>query len=188
MRPTFKSGDVIFLRHDPRKICRGDVIVFSSAQEGRFIVHRVTSVNKSGIKTRGDNNRNIDAGFLSADKIIGKVECIERSGKRIRVMSGFLGHAYAYFLRIVFRFNSLLITVLHPAYHWLAKNFILRRIFTTYLKNRIIVFHRPEGRELKLFLGRRAIATFFPHTKRWQIQRPFRLFIDESLLPTFIEE
>lgn len=188
MQPTLRPGDIIFARRNPRKIRQGDIIVFSHPQEKRLIIHRIAYIGAPGIKTRGDNNGNMDEGFLSAKDIIGKVEYIHRFGKRIRVMGGFFGQVYVYFLRIMFGVKASLIVILHPVYHWFARNFILRRIFTTYLKNRIIVFHRPEGGELKLFLGRRAIATFSPRTKRWQIQRPFKLFIDESLLPTFIEE
>lgn len=188
MKPMLRSGDIIFAKSSARKIQRGDIVVFSPPGEERFIIHRVVSITASGIKTRGDNNCNIDPGFLSPENVIGKVEYIQRSGKRISLLGGFWGQIYVYFLRVIFRSKASLIIILHPAYHWFSENFILRHSFTSCLKNRIFAFYRPTGTELKLFLGRHVIATLLPQAKRWQIQRPFRLFVDDSLLPVCADD
>ena len=57
-----------------------------------------------------------------------------------------------------------------------ARGFLRRRV------TRVISFNRPEGIELKLFIGHRVIGWLLPGKKERHIRRPFRVFVDEGFL------
>ncbi|MGD8776215.1 MAG: hypothetical protein PVF76_16570 [Syntrophobacterales bacterium] len=47
----------------------------------------------------------------------------------------------------------------------------------------MISFNRDAGTELQLVMGQRVIGRRLEGKTRWHIQRPFRLFVDETSLP-----
>lgn len=73
MLPTFKPGQVLYVRPASRQIEPGDIVVFKSDTVD-YIVHRVNSISNEGIHTRGDNNPFEDEQPVRFDQIIGIVE------------------------------------------------------------------------------------------------------------------
>lgn len=77
MKDYMEKGDVILIVHtnDPRDIKIGDIIAFS--YDNRIVVHRVVvKENRGGeyyYQTKGDNNKDKDAIFISKGMIKGKV-------------------------------------------------------------------------------------------------------------------
>jgi hypothetical protein len=59
----------------------------------------------------------------------------------------------------------------------------LRKTLHGILKPRVLFFRRVEGMELQLVVGHRLIGRRLPGKEHWEIKRPFRLFVDEALLP-----
>jgi signal peptidase len=184
MSPTLKTGDSLkILPYRNRAINVGDVIVFPSPYDDSLIVHRVVSVDKQGIQTKGDNSRFRDNVVLQLSAIIGQVVSVQRNGRKISISGGFPGQMYALALWAAKCADHALITVIRRFYIWLAEQGIFRKVFPNLSRLQIYCFKTREGMELKLRLGRRVVGRRLPGHDRWYIRRPFRLFIDESSLP-----
>ena len=184
MSPTFKPGDKLEIcPYRDQKISPGDVIAFSPPGGGPQIVHRVVSVDSRGIRTQGDNNRQIDQWPLSPDHIVGRVVGLQRGTRRRRIGGG-RGPQLRSAARRGIRWIDREISVpLSPLYHFLARTELFKRMTRKVANIRVVSVARPGGRELYLFLGRRVIGRCSPGDCQWQIRRPFRLCVDESLLP-----
>ncbi|KPK14349.1 MAG: hypothetical protein AMK69_28945 [Nitrospira bacterium SG8_3] len=54
MNPTLKPGDQLWITpYNGQKVQRGDVVVFISPGDGSRVVHRIVSLDPSGIRTQG---------------------------------------------------------------------------------------------------------------------------------------
>ena len=82
MYPTIKSGESIFYTNaslDELKL--GDIVVFTDFVSGERVCHRIVEIKDGKAKSKGDNNRFRDRGFISNKNLVGKVTHIE--GKSI---------------------------------------------------------------------------------------------------------
>ena len=61
---------------------KGDIVLFREPSAGRYVIHRVWSVQNGMILTWGDNCNRPDGWFLP-EAILGKVDMIERGRKKI---------------------------------------------------------------------------------------------------------
>ena len=86
MVPTFKPGQVLYVRPEGRTVQPGDVVVYRKGDG--YIVHRVHSVHPEGIYTRGDNNPNPDGYLIPPEQIIGIVDQVDDWGEIRRVRGG----------------------------------------------------------------------------------------------------
>jgi signal peptidase len=183
MNPTLRAPDILsVVPYNERKIRCGDVIVFVPPGGNHRITHRVISVDKEGIKTRGDNNSNIDTFILKPDNIIGRVTYARRGNKLLRIYAGLPGQLYVIAVKTVRKIDMGISFLLHPIYHWLSKIGVFRWFVPLRLKPRIISFKRPPGVEHHLVMGRRIVGKRLPGKEKWYIKRPFRLFVDEKSL------
>ncbi len=183
MNPTLKDGDGLHLvSYQGRKIQPGDVIVFLSPEKDRKITHRVVSNNGQGIRTQGDNNSRVDSGILKPEHILGRVVFAQRRDRKIRVLGGVMGQFYALLIREMHIIDSWISSLLRPIYYQLARSGIFKRWAPIQKRIRIISYARSGGAERQLLLGRQLIGQLLPRKDRWQIKRPFRLFIDEECL------
>jgi signal peptidase len=184
MNPILKDGDGLHLiSYQGRKIRPGDVIVFFSPEKDRKITHRVISINGQGIRTQGDNNRRVDPGILKPEHILGRVVYAQRRNRMIRIYGGVMGQFYALLIREMHIIDSWISSLLRPIYSRLAKSLIFKRCPPIQKRIRIISYVRSGGTEQQLLLGSQVIGQLLPRKDRWQIKRPFRLFIDEKSLP-----
>jgi len=184
MNPTLKDGDGLHLiPYHGRKIRLGDVVVFLSPEKDRKITHRVISIYGQGIRTQGDNNNQVDSGILKPEHILGRVVYAQRRNRMIRVYGGVMGQLYALMIKEMHIIDSWISSLFRPIYYRLARSGIFKRWALIQERTRIISYVRPGGTERQLLLGRRVIGQLLPRKDRWQIRRPFRLFIDEESLP-----
>ena len=184
MNPTLKAGDGLFVvPYGNRKIRIGDVVVFSYPERSHKVVHRVVAVNSQGVRTRGDNNINIDPWVLLPEDIIGRVVSTQRKSKSLPIHSGARGIITALALWPLTRVILTVTRILHPVYHMLAGSGIFIKFNWFLPKTRVLSFHRPGGTEYHLLMRNRVIGRRLPGKDQWQIARPFRLFIDETSLP-----
>ncbi len=184
MMPTLKPGDQLQIDfNDQQQIRRGDVIVFVPQEGDSKIVHRVISVNSDGIRTRGDNCNHEDDWVLSREHILGRVVSARRGNRRLRVLGGPLGNSFALAIRAINIIDLNLTSLLRPFYQRLARAGMFRRCLPAWMKTKAISLRHPAGTELQLLMGRRVIGRWLPGRTRWQIRRPFRLFVDEESLP-----
>ena len=184
MNPTLKSGDrLCIIPYDGQKIRRGDVVVFVPPGGDSKIIHRVVSIHSQGIKSRGDNNNELDQWVLKPDQILGRVVSAQRGNRRRRVFGGPVGQLFAAVLRVIHAIDSHVCYLLRPAYNELARVGVFACLLPAKMRPRVISFDRTEGKELQLLMGRRVIGRWLPGRSRWHICRPFRLFVDEESLP-----
>lgn len=184
MFPTLKKGDILrVVPYRDRDVSVGDVLVFNSPFGKIPIVHRVVAVSKEGVRTKGDNKLAIDDFVLQPNEIFGRVVSVQRGKKRVRIFGGFSGQIFAMALATGKCIDLVLVTILRPLYRWFARAGIFRRLFSRWIRARVLCFKRGDGVEMQLHLGRRIIGRRFPGQDQWYIQRPFKLFIDESTLP-----
>jgi signal peptidase I len=184
MNPVLNSPDILHVRPYGRTTIKcGDVVVFPSPAAGFKIVHRVVSVDGNEVRTKGDNNSGVDSWTLRSEKIIGRVEWIEKAGKRIWIYGGWRGRAQADALKAARLFRSGVRFVLKPFYRRLARNRALKRWLSELSLTRVISISRPEGIELQLLLGRRVIGRRPAGRRYWHIRRPFLFVVDENSLP-----
>jgi signal peptidase len=184
MNPYLKPGERIqVIQYDGEEVRRGDVVVFIPPGGKSKIVHRVIYVGSQGIKTQGDNCHQADPWLLSPDCILGRAVCARRLHKWRKVSGGSLGHLYGVTIRAINAIEQRLSSLLHPIYEWTARTGVFKRLLPAQMAARVISYSRSEGRELQLLMGRWVIGRRLPGKSRWNIRRPFRLFVDEESLP-----
>jgi hypothetical protein len=184
MFPTLKTGDILrVVSYKERAVRIGDVVLFQSPYGRTPIVHRVVSVDKKGVRTKGDNKIAIDDCILQPNDIIGRVVSAQRGKKGIKIPDGFPGQIYGRAIGMGKRIDIVITTILRPAYRWFAQTGIFRKLFSRWIQTRVLCFKCGNGIEMQLQLGRRIIGRRLPGQDRWYIQRPFLLFIDEPALP-----
>lgn len=73
MEPTIKTGSLCLIdkKVDVQEIKKKDVIAFK-LDDGTLVTHRVDKINKDGIITKGDNNKRVDDGVVTANNYVGK--------------------------------------------------------------------------------------------------------------------
>jgi len=184
MNPTLKNGDALsVVPFEEGKMCVGDVVVFWVHEEKRHVAHRVVSLEARAVRTKGDNNNRIDSWILRPNDILGRVDSARRGDRFVCVHGGRRGIIYASLLRSVKGANLAISRTLRPAYNWLSKSGILGQFLPLRARLRIICFSKPSGVEMQLLMGRWMIGRRRPGVARWSIRRPFRLLIDDKLLP-----
>ena len=184
MIPTLKPGDRLWITpYKGQKVQRGDVVVFISPGDDSRVVHRVVSVDPSGIRTQGDNNNRVDPWLLSHDQIRGRVFFSERGNRRRRVFGGPIGQLFGVAIRAIHALDARVSSRFRPAYDRLARAGVFKRWLPSRMRPRVISFNRAEGPELQLVMGRRVIGRWLEGKRGWNIRRPFRLFVDEETLP-----
>ncbi len=184
MNPTFYAGDLLkIVPYGDKEIRIGDVVVFRPPDREIQVVHRVVAFAEKGIRTRGDNNSNIDSYFLNPNDIVGKVVSVQKKDEVKRVHDGTMGSVYAKILHIRKRLDRGISKILHPGYRLLAESGVFRRLTSPWLKTTIICIKKPNGTEMILLLGKRVIGRRRLGQDVWKIIRPFRLLVDDAALP-----
>ncbi len=184
MNPTLRTGDSLrVIPYGNSRIRVGDVVVFLSSDYERYVVHRVVSIDSQGVWTKGDNSNNIDSRVLHSDDIIGRVVSVQRNSRSVNIRRGGWSRILAPAFWARTRIDLTISRILHPAYHYFAQSGIFRNVISRLLKTQIFCFKRPNGIEMQLLMGQWVIGRRLPEKDKWQIRRPFRLFVDESSLP-----
>ncbi len=184
MNPTLRVGDgMTVIPYGNSRIRIGDVVVFRSPEQDHNVVHRVISVDSQGVRTIGDNNNRVDPWVLSSDDIIGRVVSARRKNRDVIIHGGTRGRLLLPALQTIRRIKLVVSRICHPFYNWLARSGVFRWILSPLIKTQTLYFKRPSGLEIQLLMGQRIIARRPPGATRWQIRRPFKLFVDENSLP-----
>ncbi len=184
MSPTVKRSDVLYvLPYNRTKIQIGDVVVFKRTGQTMPTVHRVLRLTGSGITTMGDNNDNADPHFLKSTEIIGKVVCLERRSQFRQVHGGWLGSLVGRLMRLRRLLDYRVSRIAHPSYNLLAKHKVFMRWPFSSMRTKVVCFNREGSNDLQLLWRGRVIGWFSPELGTWIIKRPFRLFVDQSMLP-----
>lgn len=179
MNPTLFEPEMVevepYAGRPPRV---GDVIYFRVPTRECDLVHRITAITPAGIRTRGDNSPCDDDLLLQPQDILGQVIAAQ-SGKARRVIhGGRVGVAQHLFERVWRLVDGVVSRVLRAPYHALARSGIARWLLPAHWRPRVVLFQETR----LLLLGNQVIGRYDRRRGRWNISRPFRLFVDEAEL------
>jgi signal peptidase I len=183
MVPTFREGDELLVLPLGEALPRqGDVIAFSLPGEDRTIVHRVESAGEGGIRTRGDASGSQDPWVLLPSNIRGRVEFVRSDRGWHRARNGRIGTMMAGTVALRRGIRAFTTPALDPVYRAISSSRLLKRMGQAF-PTRLTVYQRSQGPEYQLRLFGLTIGRCLPGRKRWRILTPFRLVVDEELLP-----
>lgn len=184
MNPTLREPEMMeIMPYDSRPLRVGDVAFFLSPEADRPVVHRIVRVTPAGISTLGDNNTQEDIFLLQPKDIKGQVKAAWRGQKRRKIAGGLQGRLTSRRLRWRRVLDRGVSSLLHPLYHALSHCGLIARLLPAPFRPRVVVFQTQGRDQFQLLLGQRIIGRYDDQKRQWQIQRPFRLFVDERVLP-----
>ena len=179
MLGTLRRGDgVPFEPASFDEIRPGDVVAFR-AVDGRGqpqeLVHRVIAVGPGGLLTRGDNNRESDSGWVTAENLLGRVTHVERGGRQVPIRGGRAGLFQGRLLHARVRARVWLIRVWRRPYGWLRTSGWIPRLWRpTITRLRVPTENGPL---IKYLSGGRTVARWWPAQGRFECARPYDLVI-----------
>jgi hypothetical protein len=186
MNPTLHEPELMEVRpYNNRPVRVGDVIFFLPAEADQPVVHRIIRITPTGISTRGDNNTREDSFLLRPKNIIGQVVAAWQGQQRRRIRGGLPGRLISRWLRWRRTLERGVTPMLRPLYQALSHWRVLARLLPARLRPRVVVFHINGWDQFHLLLGKRTVGRCDDRRNQWQIQRPFRLFVDDGLLPKY---
>jgi hypothetical protein len=177
MVPTLRNLDLILvspLDIPPRK---GDIAVFMTDHSPEPVAHRIIALSGEMIHTRGDGMRRHDKGGVRFDQIIGKVEAIDRAGRRRRRHGAFLGEIVGSACRLRIGFRSMAERLLAPLYSRLPRT-ALGAAIRILIPARSVLRIEAESNDRFLLLVGRTIGSKRAETEKWLIHFPFSLVLD----------
>jgi signal peptidase len=184
MNPTLREPAMMeIVPYDNTPVRVGDVVLFSPPRSNRPVVHRIARVTPAGLSTLGDNNTREDPCLLQPTDIQGRVVAVWRGQKRRIVAGGLRGRLAVRRLRWLRPPGRGVSRVLHPLYHALSHRGRIARLLPAPARPRVVVFHGEDQDQVRVVWGQLVIGRYDTQNHRWQIRRPFRVFVDERALP-----
>jgi SynChlorMet cassette protein ScmC len=184
MNPTLREPEIMeIMPYDSRPLSVGDVAFFLPPESDQQVVHRIVRVTPAGISTLGDNCTQEDTFLLQPKSIRGQVVAAWRGQRRRKIAGGLQGRLTSRWLRWRRVLDRGVSPLLHPLYQALSHWGLIACLVPASWRPRVVVF-RTQGRDqLQLLLGQLIIGRYDDQRHQWQIQRPFKLFVDGRLLP-----
>lgn len=184
MSPTLQEPEILeIVPYGNQPLRVGDVVFFRSPGAHQTVVHRITRLTPKGIVTRGDNNRRDDGFVLQPKDIQGRVVAARRGLKYRLVAGGWRGRLIVRWLPWKGHLDRGASYLLHSFYHALAQRGSLTALIPLGLRPRVVIFQNKTAKRPCLLLGRRIIGRYDDRRQQWQINRPFRLIVNEKKLP-----
>ena len=81
MEPTLAIGDIIIIDTKEKNYKKGDIVTFRDT-DGVFVTHRILSINKKEMVTKGDNNNTQDKP-ASVNQLVGKYVFRIKKGQKL---------------------------------------------------------------------------------------------------------
>lgn len=175
MQPTFKPGQVLYIRPETKNILPGDIIVYQGRVGPRNIVHRVVSVSKNGFLTRGDNNKGFDPYPVDIVQVIGKVEKVEKSGTVSPVLSGKCGLSLAKVYWLFLWLDSWIRSIFWKPYSALRNSKIIFWIWHPIIS--VVHLQTEHGLLVKYIHKHQTVATWNSEKKKFDCRKPYDLII-----------
>lgn len=179
MVPTFRPGQLLYIRPDASDINPGDVIVFDNLPGNYPIVHRVVSLSDRGLITRGDNNRLTDLVPVLPEHLLGRVEMLEDHDRLLPVVGGRRGLWSARLGWGMGWLDRRLRHLFRKPYNLIRNCALIRQIlqrwFSPYLK--VMHLNTPDGPLVKTTFQDRTVALWRPQQGHFECRKPYDLFV-----------
>ncbi|GAB6286522.1 MAG: hypothetical protein STSR0009_27230 [Methanoregula sp.] len=184
MNPTLQAPDLLdVVPYGERTPAVGDVICFPRPGDDQIIVHRVTGISASGIRTRGDNTNRADPWLVEQDRVIGMVTGATRGTRVRKIAGGTSGRIIHRWMRTRSFVLQATGKILHLAKPALVITRASSRLLFGSWKPRIVIFSSRHTRIPKFFFGTSIAGEFSTIRRVWTIRFPFGLLVDETALP-----
>lgn len=188
MAPTFRPGQLLFVRSQTRAINPGDVIVFHGHDDrSSRVVHRVISVSPDGLITRGDNNLRDDPTPIGFDRVVGRVERANLRGQFRPVVGGWRGLWLARTLRAKLQIRTILRGGFREPYRWLRASRLVRYLWKPSFSK--VWLAGEDGPWVKFVHRGRTVARWWPKRNQFECRKPYDLvlrredFINKDVTP-----
>ncbi|HAL92937.1 MAG TPA: hypothetical protein DCM68_07940, partial [Verrucomicrobia bacterium] len=184
MNPTLCEPEIMeIVPYGGRPVRVGDVVFFLPPAADQPVVHRVVRVIPEGVFTMGDNNASEDSSLLPSASIQGRVVAAWRGQKRREIAGGLQGRWASRRLRWQRTLDHRISPLLHPLYQAMHRRGSIAWLLPARFRPRVVVFRSRNQEQYQLLLGKRVIGRYDDFRRRWQIQRPFHLFVNGKTLP-----
>jgi len=179
MLGTLRPGDQVVIEPVPSTAIRpGDVVAFRSTtadDEKIPIIHRVVAIRPAGLLTQGDNNAQVDAELVTADRLLGRVTYVEGGGRRRLVRGGRAGQLWVVYLRARRRAYKIAACLGRGLYRRLRASGLMRQVWRPRITRVRLV--NNHGTQVKYVCGGRTVARWWPDQNRFECQKPYDLVI-----------
>ena len=179
MKASFRVGDRLHIKPALiNKVKKGDVIIFKGTDhngEEKELVHRVVSINKDGLVTRGDNNRQNDDILVTQKNFKGVVTHFERNGKKKPVKHGFQGMIKAKIRYLTLSIKRLIRMIFRMPYRALKKSGLVPKIWKPDIKK--IYIKTPDEEIIKYIHSSHTVAQVWPKKRKFLCKKPYDLII-----------
>jgi hypothetical protein len=124
-----------------------------------------------------------DEWLVTGDGVVGKVVAVLRGRRTVTIHGGCRGLRAARRARLLRRLDRPVSRLLHRPYAALIASGWPRRLLCRWFSIRVVT--RTNGGEQigRVLLRTREIGRWDPRRRRWSIDRPYRLLVDERMLP-----
>ncbi|MBP1731106.1 MAG: hypothetical protein H6Q55_1535 [Deltaproteobacteria bacterium] len=184
MNPTLCEPEMMeIVPYGSRPLRIGDVVFCLPPKADQPVVHRVARVTPAGITTRGDNNTREDPYLLHPKDIKGQVVAAWRGRKRREISGGLQGRLTGRWFCWQRILDRAVAGLLRPPYRALSRRGNIAHLLPLRFRPRVVVFHAQGQDQFRLLMGKQVVGQYDDRKRQWQIQRPFRLFVDERVLP-----
>jgi hypothetical protein len=139
------------------------------------IIHRVVAIRPAGLCTQGDNNAQVDAELVTADRLLGRVTYVERGGRRRLVRGGRAGQLWVVYLHARRCAYKMAACLGRGLYRRLRASGLMRQVWRPRITQVRLV--NNHGAQVKYVCGRRTVARWWPHQNRFECQKPYDLVI-----------
>ena len=181
MQPTFRPGQLLYIRPEVRDFTPGDIIVFFDPDRPGYVVHRIRAISILGLTTQGDNNLHRDPVPVLPDQVIGRVEQVEHQNQLHHVIGGKKGLVLAQSglrLRWVLRLIS---PILGRPYRWLRRSGWVKQVWQPHMVQ--VYLQNDQGIVIKYIYRGHTIARWWPHNERFECRKPYDLILRREDLP-----
>lgn len=175
MHPTFKPGQLLYIRPTMNGLSVGDVIVYSDHNQKINVVHRVVKIKDGLVYTRGDNNPYNDVNPIHPKDILGVVVKVNQNGSIASVQGGKAGYRRLQHQAKRNRIAHFLKSLLFPFYRNIKASGIVPKIWHPEIKK--IHLETQNGFVIKYVSRNRTVAQWDSVSKRFTYQHPYDLLI-----------
>jgi signal peptidase I len=186
MSPTFRPGQMLYVRTGVQYLAPGDVIVLAqSIASGGYVTHRIVAVTPSGVITRGDNNARVDDGVVLSDQIIGRVEMVDDSGRIKPVLGGKRALWLAQARWGVRRVERVIRLFFGTPYRALRASTTIRSTLRRIIMPRFeyVAVQTSQGTLVKTLHRGKVVARWYPKTRRFECNKPYDLILTPPNTP-----
>jgi SynChlorMet cassette protein ScmC len=185
MNPILSHPDILEVTpYADKKPQSGDVICFRQPEDIRITVHRIVVIINNSIITQGDNNSESDPFPVQPENIIGQVTAAWRFGKPRIISGGVKGRWIGRYIRFRNSINRIFSSPLHKIYQLLCTSEISQCLLSKLFHFKVFKFKQKHHKSIyKILLKNQIIGIYDHNNNLWKINRPWRLFINESNLP-----